>query len=61
VIESLEERRTRLRATRDRLAKPKLEEEVKEHLNTRSKEEQERLQRCLKVLKEAADEVFKRP
>lgn len=26
-----------------------------------SKQEQERLQRCLKVLKEAADEVFKQP
>jgi len=26
-----------------------------------SKEEQARLQRCLKVLKEAADEVFKQP
>jgi hypothetical protein len=26
-----------------------------------SKEEQQRLQRCLKVLKEAADEVFKQP
>jgi hypothetical protein len=64
----LEERRQRLRATRDALFQqkqanlpPNKQLDLSIDSSLTSKQEQERLQRCLKVLKEAADEVFKQP